>query len=671
MTGTGLSMADHDLQFFELLARDAPVPRYEDVVQQAQRDGVDRSTLNRIMMAKRLALELREVVGRRDRRRVELAALVDTARDLAGASDLQAGLRLVVRRAQLLLALDVAFVSLVDDTVGDSYVASAVGAAGTLTDGFRLPWRNGLVVPAEGGQPISWTADYLTDECLERHPITDSLIRGEGLCAVLSVALTVDGRHLGDLHVGHRQIRHFTPDEVASLRLLADLATTAMDRIRVLSDTSADLKQAQQEAAQARAELSVVREAGSLQPALTQLVLDGGGLDDIVTRTVRSLGGALHIRDRAGDVLAAVGDLPTPDERELARARLRAYTTNWPGRLTTGSWVFPLAARTDDLGYVLFHPEETFDHERVAALPGVAQTTAMLLLVQNIGAQDPSGDQLLEGLLGPLPGPDADGKQGQPIPVELDRPHVVVVARPEGVASPQMIERAVSVAHGLDGMKAMRGDHAVMSLPGEDPGAAAREVARELGGLLGLPVTAGGAGPVRTTDLVRRAYQEALRCVGALVALDATGRAVCSQDLGFLGLLVADGHDVPGFINRVLGPVLTYDAHRFTNLAETLEVYFDSGGSRARAAEMLHVHPNTVSRRLDRITQLLGRDWQQPDRAMDTQLALRLHRVRDLLSQEWDDPRWGPGSGEKPIPSAWPTGTVPSATAGHVPRKRG
>lgn len=47
-----------------------------------------------------------------------------------------------------------------------------------------------------------------------------------------------------------------------------------------------------------------------------------------------------------------------------------------------------------------------------------------------------------------------------------------------------------------------------------------------------------------------------------------------------------------------------------------------------RAAELLYVHPNTVSRRLERITQLLGRDWQEPDHALELQLALRLHRTR-------------------------------------------
>ena len=46
-----------------------------------------------------------------------------------------------------------------------------------------------------------------------------------------------------------------------------------------------------------------------------------------------------------------------------------------------------------------------------------------------------------------------------------------------------------------------------------------------------------------------------------------------------------------------------------------------------RAAAALHVHVNTVAQRLERIGTLLGAGWQEPDRALEIQLALRLHRL--------------------------------------------
>ncbi len=41
------------------------------------------------------------------------------------------------------------------------------------------------------------------------------------------------------------------------------------------------------------------------------------------------------------------------------------------------------------------------------------------------------------------------------------------------------------------------------------------------------------------------------------------------------------------------------------------------------------MHVNTVTQRLSRLANLLGTDWQRPERALELQLALRLHRLRD------------------------------------------
>ena len=96
-----------------------------------------------------------------------------------------------------------------------------------------------------------------------------------------------------------------------------------------------------------------------------------------------------------------------------------------------------------------------------------------------------------------------------------------------------------------------------------------------------------------------------------------------------LGLLMGGGDDsIDGFVSGSIGAVLEYDRRRGTVLGQTLESYFAAGGSPARAAELLHVHVNTVTQRLERLSTLLGEDWQRPDRGLEIQLALRLHRLR-------------------------------------------
>ena len=47
----------------------------------------------------------------------------------------------------------------------------------------------------------------------------------------------------------------------------------------------------------------------------------------------------------------------------------------------------------------------------------------------------------------------------------------------------------------------------------------------------------------------------------------------------------------------------------------------------ARTCDALHIHPNTLYQRLDRVTEVLGPRWKEPDRALELQVALRLHRL--------------------------------------------
>lgn len=153
--------------------------------------------------------------------------------------------------------------------------------------------------------------------------------------------------------------------------------------------------------------------------------------------------------------------------------------------------------------------------------------------------------------------------------------------------------------------------------------------------VIGHPVTVGSAGPVAHPGAIHRTYAEARRCLDALTALGGTASL---RELGFLGLLLADTPDTSAFIAGTIGPVLEYDERQATELTRTLEAYFTSGGSPSRAAESLHVHPNTVSRRLERITDLLGPGWQEPLQAVEVQLALRLRRTRHTVRNHTGPP---------------------------------
>ncbi|MGA8996197.1 MAG: helix-turn-helix domain-containing protein, partial [Nocardioidaceae bacterium] len=75
-------------------------------------------------------------------------------------------------------------------------------------------------------------------------------------------------------------------------------------------------------------------------------------------------------------------------------------------------------------------------------------------------------------------------------------------------------------------------------------------------------------------------------------------------------------------------PVLAYAASHGTELLATVEAWFAAGGRPSATAQRLHVHPNTVAQRLDRVRTLLGDGWRDPARTLDLQMALHLLRLR-------------------------------------------
>jgi DNA-binding PucR family transcriptional regulator len=110
-----------------------------------------------------------------------------------------------------------------------------------------------------------------------------------------------------------------------------------------------------------------------------------------------------------------------------------------------------------------------------------------------------------------------------------------------------------------------------------------------------------------------------------MLRLGRTNESATPDDLGVAGLVGASEVDVRSHVHHVLGHILEYDAQRGTDLVGTLHAYFAAGQSPTRAATSLHIHPNTVQQRLDRVTALLGDGWQSADRSLDIQVALRLH----------------------------------------------
>ncbi|WP_370118300.1 helix-turn-helix domain-containing protein [Streptacidiphilus sp. MAP12-33] len=320
-----------------------------------------------------------------------------------------------------------------------------------------------------------------------------------------------------------------------------------------------------------------------------------------------------------------------------------------------GRWVCAVLAGQELLGSLVLTGRPLLGDPDRRLFERASVVTALLLLLRRSVAEAENrvrGELLTDLLDSPHRDPAGLIQRGLRLGVDLRRPHVLLAARgtgPAGAAASRgrLANAATRLLFGRGGISAEHGDGVVLVLPtgstglsgttgpsgtttpdtgtAESPSTVAAGAAKQLSQLTGAPVTVGAAGPAGGVAELAAAHAEALRTLRALCALGREGDGACAADLGFVGVLLGEGHDVRGFVRETLGPLLAYDARRGTELVRTLDAYFACGGSLTRAKDELHVHVNTVVQRLDRVEALLGQDWNHPERALELQLALRLH----------------------------------------------
>jgi hypothetical protein len=641
--------------YLELLARDAAAVEYEAPVLAARARGESEDVLAELERAKALALQVRDTLVARLRREDELAALYETAGDLARLSDLDSVLQAIVRRARQLLHTDVAYLTMNDPDRGDTYMRVTVGSTSARFQQVRLAMGEGLGGRvAESAMPYA-TSSYFDDARFDHTRPIDSAVAEEGLVAILGVPLKLGSHVIGVLYAANRSERPFSRQEVALLGSLAAHAAAAIDKARLLDETRLALTELRDVNVLLKEHSDAVERASDAHDRMTQLVLHGGGVEDVAQALVDVIGGSLHVTDENGRGLATVGRISDLDPARLAAAvdasrvsgRAEPVATPVatqvaapvaaqvaaPGSVDRSSttWVAAVTAGQEPLGALLLERAGDLEDADQRILERAALVTALLLLSRRAGleAENRVRGELLDDLLRDT-GASAEAlhERARRLGCDLDRAHTVYVIDPGGA------DRALARA-ALDhcaarngGLSGAQDGRLVLVVDEPDPDAYAARLAGELSTTLSTTVTVGGAGPAETVDRLRTAHTEATRCVTALHALGRAGSGASLAQLGFVGLVLGERSDVDGFVDGTLGPLLDYDRRRGTELVTTLAAYFDAGGNLTRTRTALHVHVNTVTQRLERVARLIGEDWQQPGRQLELQVALRLHRLR-------------------------------------------
>ena len=607
--------------FLDLIYDEAPLSAFDEHLALVE-SGLGEEQAAVLRTEYDVALRLRDLITRMRSREAELSALYETASDLTAIRDVDTILAAIVRRARQLLHCDMTYLSLNDEQDGASYMKVTDGALTHEFQKLRLPLGTGLLGLVAQTGAAYFTEDYATDERFVHKGYIDEAVSGEQIRAILGVPLVLEGRVIGALLAVHRSVRRFPQAEVSLLTSFAAHAVVALENARLF----AELDEANRSLTR---HTEAVDAAALAHDRLTDLLVGGGGMAEVAGVLSSVLGGSVSVWTPSGELEA--GEDPTlawADAVAGAVASGRSVAVD-------GGLVAAALAGTEHVATLVLRRDEPLDLAGRRTLERGALVAALVLLFARsvADAEERLGGQLLADLLeGGREARDRLRDRVRRHSASLDGPLVVAAAAVDGTDPQRAARAAVAFARRLSGLAGEHRGAVVVVVPSED----ATRVGIDLQAALtsaGARATVGVAatGEATQEDRLVAAHAEARRCLDTLLRLGRVEEVSDPAGLGVARLLLGDNdpEHVAAFVESMIGPVRAWDARRGTGLVDTLEAWFASGGRLKESAGALHVHPNTVTQRLDRIGELLGDGWRDPARSLDLQLALRLDRLRD------------------------------------------
>jgi hypothetical protein len=581
------------------------------------------------------------------RRQRELASLYATAKSLTALGELDEVLQSIVHHAHELIGTDFTYLSL----VGTDGRLSARASEGTISASFLaacIPADVGLGGKVLASRSPHWVRNYAAATLIDHDPNFDRLVATEALVALLGVPLVIRGEAVGALFAADRSERSFQADEIALLIAFADHAAVALDNARLYEASRTALQELQVAYRKNEEHMAVMERAQAIHEALTGVVLGGGTPGDVAQLLADQLGGSVTLLDRAGATLvrrdSASSPCRTPSETDLADVVKDAHrsgrcTTSVDDTIGVAHSVASIQAGDSYLGALAWSRQATVGHDaaddmNLRTLERATHVLGLLILKERAVAEASerlSGELLTELLVGSPGISPAQRARTRARNIDADRLDLVVVVDSVALSSTDLSRHLHDIARDCSGLAGEHLGRATMILHSTDDDRTVEEVHHRLRRTLGEPVIVVGERAVNHDW--SRAFSLASRC-GAVM------RAIGHTDLGAttgryaLYAMIFDTErvrELDRFISGSIGPLLDYDQRRGTNLVDTLGAYYVHRANVAATARALHVHVNTLLKRLDRASNVLGLDWRQ-ENDLELQLGLRLHQLRAVVT---------------------------------------
>ncbi|WP_297004447.1 helix-turn-helix domain-containing protein [uncultured Corynebacterium sp.] len=528
---------------------------------------------------------------------------MQSAVQLTELRDTELTLQVVVRHTRGLMNADMAYVSFTDFDSNETVIRKTDGVRTGEYASIRQPLGSGVLGRVAIGHSSYWTADYRSDRKLHHLGDIDAIVEGEGVRALLGAPLTVAGRVIGALLIAFRARREFSDAEVQQLESLADQAAVAIDNAQRHEQLLALVEQSGGEQQRSASDVAELSRGLDLDRRLVETVASELPVSSLLAIGSQALGCELWLTDSGGRrTLAASTDTPAPER-------------------TAGTFVTVTAAG-QEFGQLL--TDRSLGEAEQTMLERVSLHVALWMMLtrarEAIDLRD--GTEAVSALVGgELDAVGATAVLEEWWLHQADRLCVVVVETPDPIVD--RVVRALSASSPSPMIVAPHRRH-VCVITGDPrwvdalPALFTQRGWTLRGGVTWVDVPTGLPDAHRQAELACSAQQS----LGRTGLSDGTG-------LGILAAVLHLAHrgDLPVDLVADLAPLVDYDATHRSELLVTARTFFDTDSNVARTAALLGVHRNTVRQRLERITDLLGDDWNRMPRKLDLQLALRVHAV--------------------------------------------
>lgn len=548
----------------------------------------------------------------------------EIARMMTSTQDISLVMHDILTRTRRLTGSDMAYISL--NRGRETFIRYSVGIRTQGYRDIRMPLGTGVLGRAATGREPVRTIDYLEDPRLLHLPDIDKRVQGEGVRSILGMPMTLHGVTHGALLIADRRPVEYSADVKAVLETLALHTTVALEYATRLDEVEAALDRLNTRHELEAERVIDLQEVLQLESRLLESIMRGDS-PDTTAETVQQLLGA------PVTVLPGTERPPSHLHEAIQTARHSAQPITIDGvtaacGLGGGEHLATLIVEAE-------LPEGLFPRlQRIATFLGLA-----VLMERAQKDETVRKDRvLLDTLLGAVPHTPETTKTVDELGISPDRPFRLLSI---SVDSSHELEAEHStvllqtlraeLAHTERSVVARHHGHICALIPEEAWVRGIHERCEELvrGKVPHVPqlrVTAGISSAFTGAADAREAHRNAERARSMLKVLGASGQIAVGEDLGTVGLLseaLANRPDAESPLKHI-EPLQAYDRTHGTELLQTAWAVAETGARVSECARRLHVHPNTIRQRMERISSLLGADWREPARFLDIHVALRM-----------------------------------------------